>query len=548
MFIPFGSEFQPPALPERFTFPFYYDVHPMAKYAVDLLQQRLKTESFGHDFGLGRTERLGAIGKMFGVLVVQNVDREIGYLAAFSGKLGNSNHHVGFVPPVFDILEAQGFFRREEVEIHELTIQLEQLEGSKELDNLKSAFQVLQVEWQQRIDEVKLKHKELKSIRDQKRSEVLFQNPENIAVLESQLREESMHESRRLKALKKQAQEELFARSEQLRLFKEEIEQLKAKRAAHSADVQQRIFERYTFLNALGQTQNVLSLFAESPPAGAGECAAPKLLQYAYQHQLQPICMAEFWWGMSPDSEVRIHGHFYPSCKSKCEPILGHMLQGLDVDPNPIAAIHPAKALDIIYEDVYIVAINKAPEYLSVPGKNPQPNSLEDLKKYFPEADGPLLVHRLDMSTSGIMLAAKTKLMHQRLQRQFVLRKVQKQYIAVLAGIPAQKQGEIKLPLRVDLDDRPRQLVCEEHGSYAHTTYEVLEIVNGETRIRFFPKTGRTHQLRVHAAHHLGLNCPIKGDDLYGQKADRLHLHAAKLGFYHPFTNDWMELNCQPDF
>ena len=548
MFIPFGSEFQPPALPERFTFPFYYDVHPMAKYAVDLLQQRLKMESFGHDFGLGRTERLGAIGKMFGVLVVQNADREIGYLAAFSGKLGNSNHHVGFVPPVFDILEAQGFFRREEVEIHELTIQLEQLEGSKELDNLKSAFQVLQVEWQQRIDEVKLKHKELKSIRDQKRSEVLFQNPENIAVLESQLREESMHESRRLKALKKQAQEELFARSEQLRLFKEEIEQLKAKRATHSADVQQRIFERYTFLNALGQTQNVLSLFAESPPAGAGECAAPKLLQYAYQHQLQPICMAEFWWGMAPDSEVRIHGHFYPSCKSKCEPILGHMLQGLDVDPNPIITIHPPKDLDIIYEDDYIVAINKAPEYLSVPGKNPQPNSLEDLKKYFPEADGPLLVHRLDMSTSGIMLAAKTKLMHQRLQRQFVLRKVQKQYIAVLAGIPAQKQGEIKLPLRVDLDDRPRQLVCEEHGSYAHTTYEVLEIVNEETRIRFFPKTGRTHQLRVHAAHHLGLNCPIKGDDLYGQKADRLHLHAAKLGFYHPFTNDWMELNCQPDF
>jgi len=548
MFIPFGSEFQPPALPERFTFPFYYDVHPLAKYAVDLLQQRLKTESFGHDFGLGRTERLGAIGKMFGVLVVQNADREIGYLAAFSGKLGNSNDHIGFVPPVFDILEAQGFFRREEVEIHEYTIQLEQLEGSKELDNLKSAFQVLQVEWQQQIDEVKLKHKELKSIRDQKRSEVLFQNPENIAVLESQLREESMHESRALKALKKQAQEELFARSEQLRIFKEKIEQLKAKRAAHSADVQQRIFERYTFLNALGQTQKVLNLFTELPPAGAGECAAPKLLQYAYQHQLQPICMAEFWWGMAPDSEVRIHGHFYPSCKSKCEPILEHMLQGLDVDPNPIIAIHPPKALDIIYEDDYIVAINKAPEYLSVPGKNPQPNSLEDLKKYFPEADGPLLVHRLDMSTSGIMLAAKTKLMHQRLQRQFVLRKVQKQYIAVLAGIPAQKQGEIKLPLRVDLDDRPRQLVCEEHGSYAHTTYEVLETVNGETRIRLFPKTGRTHQLRVHAAHHLGLNCPIKGDDLYGQKADRLHLHAAKLGFYHPFTNDWMELNCQPDF
>jgi tRNA pseudouridine32 synthase/23S rRNA pseudouridine746 synthase len=548
MFIPLGSEFQHLALPERFTFPFYYDVHPIAKHAVALLQQRLNTEDFGHDFGLGRKERMGAIGKMFGVLVVQNSNRELGYLAAFSGKLGNSNHHVGFVPPVFDILEAQGFFRREEVEIHELTIQLEQLEGSKELDNLKVAYQEFQAQWANQLEEQRLKNKSSKSIRDIKRSEALVQDPQNISVLESQLREESMHESRRLKALKKQAQEDLSARSEKLRLFKEEIEQLKAKRAAQSADVQQRIFERYTFLNALGQTQNVLNLFTELPPAGAGECAAPKLLQYAYLNQLQPICMAEFWWGMSPDSEVRIHGHFYPSCKSKCEPILGHMLQGLDVDPNPIAAIHPPKALDIIYEDDYIVAINKAPEYLSVPGKNPQPNSLEDLKKYFPEADGPLLVHRLDMSTSGIMLAAKTKLMHQRLQRQFVLRKVEKQYIAVLAGIPTQMQGEIKLPLRVDLDDRPRQLVCEEHGSYAHTTYEVLEIVNGETRIRLFPKTGRTHQLRVHSAHHLGLNCPIKGDDLYGQKADRLHLHAAKLGFYHPYTNEWMELNCQPDF
>ena len=548
MFIPFGSEFQDLALPERFTFPFYYDVHPMAKYAVDLLQQRLSTEAFGHDFGLGRKERLGAIGKMFGVLVVQNTEGVLGYLAAFSGKLGNSNDHIGFVPPVFDILEAQGFFRREEVEIHEFTIQMEKLEGSKELDNLKVAYQEFQAQWANQLEEQRLKNKESKSIRDIKRSEALVKDPENIAVLESQLREESMHESRRLKALKKQAQEELLARSEQLRLFKEEIEQLKAKRAARSADLQQRIFERYTFLNALGQTQNVLNLFAELPPAGAGECAAPKLLQYAYLNQLRPICMAEFWWGMSPDSEVRIHGHFYPSCKSKCEPILGHMLKGLRIDPNPITAIHPPKALDIIYEDDWIVAINKAPEYLSVPGKNPQSNSLEDLKKYFPEADGPLLVHRLDMSTSGIMLAAKTKLMHERLQRQFVLRKVQKEYLAILVGVPDQAVGEIKLPLRVDLEDRPRQLVCYEHGSYAHTKFKVLDIQNNETRIALYPQTGRTHQLRVHAAHHLGLNCPIKGDDLYGQKSNRLHLHAAKLGFYHPHSNEWMELNCPAEF
>jgi tRNA pseudouridine32 synthase/23S rRNA pseudouridine746 synthase len=224
------------------------------------------------------------------------------------------------------------------------------------------------------------------------------------------------------------------------------------------------------------------------------------------------------------------------------------MLKGLQVDENPITAIHPAQPLEVIFEDDWIVAINKAPEYLSVPGKTPMPNSLDDLKKRYPEADGPLLVHRLDMSTSGIMLAAKTKLMHQRLQRQFVLRKVQKEYVAVLVGVPAAQQGEIKLPLRVDLDDRPRQLVCYEHGSYAHTSYKVLATQDNETRIALFPHTGRTHQLRVHAAHHLGLNCPMKGDDLYGQKADRLHLHATKLGFYHPHSNEWMELNCPPTF
>jgi tRNA pseudouridine32 synthase/23S rRNA pseudouridine746 synthase len=224
------------------------------------------------------------------------------------------------------------------------------------------------------------------------------------------------------------------------------------------------------------------------------------------------------------------------------------MLKGLTVDDNPIIAVHPPKPLDIIYEDDYIMAVNKAPEYLSVPGKNPQPNTLEDLKRKYPEATGPLLVHRLDMSTSGILLAAKTKLMHERLQRQFVLRKVEKEYIAILTAIPNEPTGDIKLPLRVDLDDRPRQLVCETHGSFAHTSYQIIEIVDNKARVKLIPHTGRTHQLRVHCAHHLGLNCPIQGDDLYGQKADRLYLHAAKLGFYHPQTNEWIVLNSAPDF
>jgi tRNA pseudouridine32 synthase/23S rRNA pseudouridine746 synthase len=547
MFIPFSQESQNQKLPERFTFPFYYDVHPLALNAAQLLQQRLSAEDFSHDFGLDRQERLGAIGKMFGVLVVQNSVGTLGYLAAFSGKLGNSNEHKGFVPPVFDLLEAQGFFRREEQEIHQLTLQLEDLASAEELNRLKEEESAFKQQWATRIQEFQQKIKIAKALRDEKRKKVVDSDPDFLRILDA-LRFESMQESRELKALKRAAQAAIEECQKLTLEYKAKIEVLKSQRAAHSADLQRRIFERYTFLNALGQTKNVLDLFTESPPAGAGECAAPKLLQYAYLKALKPICMAEFWWGMAPDSEVRIHGHFYPSCKSKCEPILGHMLQGLEVDQNPITAIHPPLELDIIYEDDWIVAINKAPEYLSVPGKNPMPNSLEDLQKRYPTADGPLLVHRLDMSTSGIMLAAKTKLMHQRLQRQFVLRKVQKEYLAILVGVPDQKEGEIKLPLRVDLEDRPRQLVCYEHGSFAHTKYKVLHIQNNETRIALYPQTGRTHQLRVHAAHHLGLNCPIKGDDLYGQKANRLHLHAAKLGFFHPQSNEWMELNCPAEF
>ena len=547
MFIPLADELQNLALPPRFTFPFYYDLHPLAAKAVERLQAQLTTTNYGHDFGIDRKERLGAIGKMFGVLVVQDNSGKIGYLAAFSGKLGNSNDHLGFVPPVFDLLEAQGFFRREEIEINDLTLAIEKLEASEELSKLTSAFQSLQKHWEEKIAETLQNNKRAKALRAQLRAKFVG-DEQGFLELSEELAKQSMHESRHLKELKKTVQLELANFKLKIEQAKLEIDELRLQRAAHSADLQRRIFERYTFLNAKGEAKNVLELFAGSPPAGAGECAAPKLLQYAYLHQLKPVCMAEFWWGMSPDSEVRMHGNFYPACKSKCEPILGHMLEGLDVDPNPITAIHPAKELDIIYEDDWIVAINKSPEYLSVPGKNPQPNCLEDLKKRYPEADGPLLVHRLDMSTSGIMLAAKTKLMHQRLQRQFVLRKVQKAYIAILEGNLKQTDGEVKLPLRVDLEDRPRQLVCFEHGSFAHTTYRVLSSENGQTRILLYPKTGRTHQLRVHASHHLGLNCPIKGDDLYGKKADRVYLHAAQLGFYHPEHNTWMELQCEPAF
>jgi tRNA pseudouridine32 synthase/23S rRNA pseudouridine746 synthase len=306
-------------------------------------------------------------------------------------------------------------------------------------------------------------------------------------------------------------------------------------------------------LNALGESKNVVDVFAEIgailPPAGAGECAAPKLLHYAYTNGFKPICMAEFWWGASPKSEVRQHKNFYPACRGKCEPILGHMLRGLDVEDNPML-VNPAedKEMEIVFEDDYLVVVNKPAEFLSVPGKTISDSVLTRLKERYPNATGPLLVHRLDMSTSGILVAAKTERVHKHLQSQFIRRKVKKRYVALLDGVVAATEGIIDLPLRVDLDNRPHQLVCYEHGKSARTEFRVVRIEGGRTRIHFFPITGRTHQLRVHAAHSLGLNTPILGDDLYGTRAERLHLHAEFIEFTHPISKELINFTIPPVF
>lgn len=259
--------------------------------------------------------------------------------------------------------------------------------------------------------------------------------------------------------------------------------------------------------------------------------------------------MAEFWWGKSPSSEIRKHGFFYPACKSKCEPILTHMLEGLEMDENPML-INPAigKNLDIVYEDAYLLVINKPGDFFSVPGKNIHDSVLNRMKMLYPEATGPLIVHRLDMGTSGLMLIAKTKEIHQHLQSQFIKRRIKKRYAALLDGIVDTDEGFINLPLRVDLDDRPRQLVCYEYGKSAQTAWKVVQRFDNQTKIHFFPITGRTHQLRLHASHPKGLNMPIKGDDLYGRKADRLYLHAEFLEFVHPITNEVVHVEVSAPF
>jgi tRNA pseudouridine32 synthase/23S rRNA pseudouridine746 synthase len=552
MFIPFRDGNLIP-LPSNFTFPFYYTPHPIALKAVGQLQERLKSGDFKHDFGIGRSERNGAIGKMFGVLVVQNESGELGYLAAFSGKLGNSNHHEGFVPPVYDLLDPTGFFRKEEIEVNELTLELHRLEQNEGYLQLKNKVGIHRNTFLQWTEEEKAQLKKSKKLRQVKRDTADQTDASTYNFLIEELKEESIRQQIQFKQQQYAKKLDLNQMEESLQEIEQQLSELREKRAAMSADIQRRIFQSYTFLNSANQQKSLLDIFKETPfntpPAGAGECAAPKLLQYAFLNQLKPIAMAEFWWGMSPESEVKIHQEFYPACRGKCEPILSHMLKGIELDVNPMS-INPAegKELPIIYEDDYLLLVNKPAEFLSVPGKTIVDSVQTRIQHLYPYATGPLLVHRLDMSTSGIILIAKKKDIHESLQKQFLKRSVEKKYIALLQGYVKSTQGEIELPLRVDLEDRPRQLVCYEHGKHALTRYEVLERTKGYTRVYFYPHTGRTHQLRVHAAHASGLNAPIIGDDLYGQKADRLYLHAEYFSFWHPITKERVEINCPAPF
>lgn len=306
-------------------------------------------------------------------------------------------------------------------------------------------------------------------------------------------------------------------------------------------------------LNARGEEKDLLEIFRDTPqgipPAGAGECALPKMLQFAYLHRLRPLAMGEFWWGDSPKEEIRIHGHFYPSCRGKCGPILRHMLEGLEVEKNPLQEdIHRTTPLETVYEDEWIVIVEKPAGMLSVPGKDEIGSVLERLRERYPQATGPLLVHRLDMATSGLLLAAKTKEVHQKLQALFETRNMRKKYEAILEGTVETDEGCIELPLCPDPTDRPRQMASAERGKPAVTRYRVKKREGGRTWVDFYPLTGRTHQLRVHAAHPLGLGHPIVGDELYGHRAERMYLHAASLEFVHPVTGKKIQVEREADF
>ncbi len=541
-------------LPARLNFPFYYDPHELCKIAATEVQKILtEQQEWVHNFGIDPKKEGMVIGKMFGVLVVQSECGTIGFLAAFSGKLAERNHIDPFVPTVYDMLTKDGHFRTEEKILNAYNEELESLCNNE--DYLRKIDQLKQVkeEAQKELSEIKELKKKAKKERKKLREEALDLLEEERTQLFEKLRIESIKSNYFLKDKIAEWDKKISDVQYQVDKYQHRIDELKVLRKIKSNELQQYLFSQYKFLNQEGEEKSLLDIFkstqSATPPAGAGECAAPKLFQYAFQHKLKPLSIAEFWWGQSPKSEVRKHKHYYPACRGKCEPILQHMLQGVPIESNPMLS-NPAKGkkLSIVHEDDEIIIINKPYEFLSVPGKNIEDSVWTRMKSRLPNATGPLIVHRLDMSTSGLMIIAKTKDTHKYLQRQFLKRTVKKRYVALLDGIPEEQEGIINLPLRVDLNNRPQQLVCHQHGKTAITKWTIIGMKGRQAKVFFYPQTGRTHQLRVHAAHHKGLNCPIVGDDLYGQKGKRLHLHAQSIQFIHPLSRQWVSYQVDPDF
>ena len=558
--------------PRQFTYPFCYDVDPLAEAASLELQRYIA------DADLMSTEK--GCGKMFGVLVVEYEDEEgasqRGFLAAYSGLLGGRNDWPYFVPPVFDAQQPDGHFKRTEREISAINHEIAAIEHDPEYLQSVAQHEQTKKRLQAEVDAFKAEVDAAKVRRDARRKsgEPLSKEEQAEMIRESQFMKAELR--RRRKAME-QADSTL---NTQHSIF---LKSLQRKRKQMSDELQRWLFSCYRMLNAKGEERDLIDIFREythaMPPAGAGDCCAPKLLQYAYQHHLRPVCMAEFWWGESPASEIRHHLHYYPACRSKCLPILTHMLKGLDVAPNPLAKKRHTAEPRVLYADEYIMVVDKPAGMLSVPGKAESVRSeFSDsanisVEEYFANNSKLKIqnskflkaAHRLDMDTSGLLVLARTEEAYVELQRQFASRETVKRYEAVLSGVPTQNSSTqpsgcleaISLPLIADINDRPRQRVDMEHGKPALTLYNIVEVRavdantavayttkkvdKGRTLIHLYPKTGRTHQLRVHCAHPLGLACPILGDPLYGiERADRMYLHAAELTFRHPVTGETM--------
>lgn len=568
--------------PMRMNNPFDYEPHPLCIKACRELQAYLaKREDWQEEISRG---------KMFGVLIVERNEPgqdtpQLGYLAAYSGQIGGRSDWEDFVPAVFDYLQPDGYFKTHEAEISRINQSISHLEKDERMKEARTLIRQLQEERKRTIAAYQEKMKEAKAKRDSRREAGNLSEAE-----EAQMIKESQFMKAELRRLKKSLSEKT-AQETEFEDYQENILRLKQLRKQLSDALQQWLFSQFRMLNQEGESKDLLEIFRDEalkeypqaaiatsriaalkmvPPAGSGECCEPKLLQYAYQHGYKPLQMAMFWWGESPKEEIRHHLQFYPACNGKCKPILHWMLPpsvfespasaengiGGQKGPFPKQVEMLYEQVETLYEDCELTVIHKPAGLLSVPGKDAaQPSVYALMRRKYPEATGPLIVHRLDMATSGLMIIAKTEFAYHRLQKEFLNHRVQKKYIAIISekeisGKDIPEKGIISLPLMPDYLDRPRQIVDHEQGKEAITEYEVLEHVDdSHLRIALYPKTGRTHQLRVHCAHQEGLNAPILGDPLYGnEKAVRLHLHAEEITFEHPLTGKKMTITRKADF
>ena len=517
--------------------------HPLAREAAGLLQRFLREHY---------PQWEGREGKMFGVLVVRAASGELGYLAGFSGMVDGRWEWPGFVPPLFDPKARQAFLDDGERQLDALAERLDALRRSATLAAAKRALDEAREQAERELAACRRTQRKnrVRRRRERERLATAMDRPDRAAALTA-LDRQSQQEKRERKALRRQWDARIEVLRQQVDALEVEIAALERTRRELSQSLQQRLFDGYLLVNLLGETKPLKSCFPDAlAPGGAGDCAGPKLIHYAVTHGMTPVAMAEFWWSRPPDSGVRHHGYFYPACRGKCRPILPFMLRGIELAPEPGPFLLAAEdTLDIVYCDEHLLVIDKPAGLLSVPGKEVVDSVLTRLRHRFPKAGGPLLVHRLDLGTSGLLLAALTPEIHKRLQRQFLDRSVRKRYVAIVAGEPVADEGVIELPLRVDLDDRPRQLVCHRHGKPATTHWRVVARESGRSHLHLFPLTGRTHQLRVHAAHPAGLGLPIVGDELYGTApAPRMMLHAEALAIRHPVTGRELSFHAPAPF
>lgn len=537
LFIPLQFD----SLPQNFPSPFDVVPHKVAQEAAESLKLRLpdlcpKQRQLNSDDG----------GKMFGVLVVKDSSGRTGYLSAYSGMLGGQWDNDGFVPPVFDVHERKALLGKGEQEVVRLTSRIQKIESEPDYHRAHVNAAACQEKSDQKLNAMCSQHKVRKLERhDLRQSATIDQN--QLKLLANQSRQDKYE----LKYLKKK----LYLEGEKvyapLREYQDQITKLKKQRKKMSIKLQKLVFDGYKILKSDGTVRPISDFFEGGlPSSGAGDCAATKLIHYANSNGLIPVALAEFWWGAAPAGALRKHGRYYPSCRSRCRKLLPFMLEGLSVTvplhERPVD--YDAEFPLTLHEDDDIVVVEKPAGLLSVPGKVITDSVEARLKARYPDVSGVMLLHRLDQATSGVMVAAKNARAYKHLQHQFQDRTVRKKYYAVLDGVLEQDEGEVSLPLRIDIYDRPRQIVCHERGKPSLTKYSVISRDSKSTKVTFFPHTGRTHQLRVHAAHPAGLDCPILGDELYGRSADRLFLHAAELTITHPVQNVRMTFSSKAGF